>query len=180
MTGTSNAASPVSGPVCAGASPNREKIAALAPGSKVAVSILRKGEQKTLMLALEPMPNDRQAKAGAFIFALEAVIDLTKRRHGAGNILGGDADAGIGQEIVGPATLVGHHVEQSVDAFVCASSAFCGSVSQACATSVAALHAAAALASRRRATAARTASRLSVMNARSSTSLMRLVMRRVA
>jgi serine protease Do len=42
-----------------------KKIAALAPGSKVAVSILRKGEQKTLMLALEPMPNDRQAKADA-------------------------------------------------------------------------------------------------------------------
>jgi serine protease Do len=42
-----------------------KKIGALAPGSKVAVSILRKGEQKTLTLALEPMPNDRQAKADA-------------------------------------------------------------------------------------------------------------------
>jgi serine protease Do len=29
----------------------------------VSVSVLRKGEQKTLTLALEPMPNDRQAKA---------------------------------------------------------------------------------------------------------------------
>ena len=42
-----------------------KRIGALAPGSKVSASILRKGEQKTLTLALEPMPNDRQAKADA-------------------------------------------------------------------------------------------------------------------
>jgi len=42
-----------------------KRIAAMAPGAKVAVSILRKGEQKSLTLALEPMPNDRQAKADA-------------------------------------------------------------------------------------------------------------------
>jgi serine protease Do len=42
-----------------------KKIAAMAPGAKVSMSVLRKGEQKTLTLALEPMPNDRQAKADA-------------------------------------------------------------------------------------------------------------------
>ena len=45
--------------------PLAKRIGALTPGSKVSVSILRKGEQKTLTLALEPMPNDRQAKADA-------------------------------------------------------------------------------------------------------------------
>jgi len=40
-----------------------KKIGALAPGAKVNLSVLSKGERKTITLALEPMPNDKQAKA---------------------------------------------------------------------------------------------------------------------
>jgi serine protease Do len=39
------------------------KIGALTPGAKVNLSVLSKGERKTITLALEPMPNDKQAKA---------------------------------------------------------------------------------------------------------------------
>jgi serine protease Do len=37
------------------------KIGALTPGAKVNVSVLSNGERKTIALALEPMPNDKQA-----------------------------------------------------------------------------------------------------------------------
>src|SRR5262245_41466872 len=40
-----------------------KKIGAIAPGSKVTLSILRKGERQNVSLALESLPNDRQAKA---------------------------------------------------------------------------------------------------------------------
>ena len=40
-----------------------KKIGAVAPGSKVTLSILRKGERQNVTIALEAMPNDRQAKA---------------------------------------------------------------------------------------------------------------------
>jgi serine protease Do len=39
------------------------KIGALTPGSKVTLNVLRNGEHKDLTLALESMPNDKQAKA---------------------------------------------------------------------------------------------------------------------
>jgi serine protease Do len=40
-----------------------KKIGAVAPGSKVTLGILRKGERQNVTIALEAMPNDRQAKA---------------------------------------------------------------------------------------------------------------------
>jgi serine protease Do len=40
-----------------------KKIGAISPGSKVTLSILRKGERQTVSFALEQVPNDRQAKA---------------------------------------------------------------------------------------------------------------------
>jgi serine protease Do len=40
-----------------------KKIAAMAPGSKVTLSILRKGERQDMTVALRALPNDRQAKA---------------------------------------------------------------------------------------------------------------------
>src|SRR5262245_12000756 len=40
-----------------------KKIGAIAPGSKVTLSILRKGERQNVTLALESIPNERQAKA---------------------------------------------------------------------------------------------------------------------
>src|SRR5262249_36870680 len=39
------------------------KIGALAPGAKVTMNVVRNGERKDLTLALESMPNDKQAKA---------------------------------------------------------------------------------------------------------------------
>ncbi len=38
----------------------------------------------------------RQAKAGAFIFAVEVAVDLTELGQGLRNIFGGDADSGVG------------------------------------------------------------------------------------
>ncbi|MBX9824539.1 MAG: Do family serine endopeptidase [Xanthobacteraceae bacterium] len=40
-----------------------KKIGAAAPGSKLTLGILRKGERQNVTVALESMPNDRQAKA---------------------------------------------------------------------------------------------------------------------
>jgi serine protease Do len=40
-----------------------KKIGAVAPGSKVTLGILRKGERQNVTLSLQEMPNDRQAKA---------------------------------------------------------------------------------------------------------------------
>ncbi len=40
-----------------------KKIGALSPGAKVTLSVLRKGEQKSLSLTLKQMPDDKQAKA---------------------------------------------------------------------------------------------------------------------
>jgi serine protease Do len=40
-----------------------KKIGALSPGAKVTLSVQRKGEQKKLSFTLQPMPNDKQAKA---------------------------------------------------------------------------------------------------------------------
>jgi serine protease Do len=40
------------------------KIGAIAPGTKVTLGILRKGERQNMTLTLQDMPNDRQAKAG--------------------------------------------------------------------------------------------------------------------
>jgi serine protease Do len=42
-----------------------KKIGALAPGAKVNLSVLRNGERTNLTLALESMPNEKQAKADA-------------------------------------------------------------------------------------------------------------------
>ena len=40
-----------------------KKIGAIAPGTKVTLGILRKGERQNVTLSLQEMPNDRQAKA---------------------------------------------------------------------------------------------------------------------
>jgi serine protease Do len=40
-----------------------KKIGGLSPGSKVTLSVQRKGEQKSIALTLKQMPNDKQAKA---------------------------------------------------------------------------------------------------------------------
>jgi len=42
-----------------------KKIGAMAPGAKVSMSVLRNGERTNLTLALESMPNQKQAKADA-------------------------------------------------------------------------------------------------------------------
>jgi serine protease Do len=39
------------------------KIGAIAPNTKVTLGVLRKGEQKNLVLTLQPMPDEKQAKA---------------------------------------------------------------------------------------------------------------------
>jgi serine protease Do len=41
-----------------------KKVGAIAPGTKVTLGILRKGERQNVTLSLQEMPNDRQAKAG--------------------------------------------------------------------------------------------------------------------
>lgn len=41
-----------------------KKIGALTPGAKVTLSVSRQGEQKTISLALQQMPDQKQAKAG--------------------------------------------------------------------------------------------------------------------
>ena len=40
-----------------------KKVGALSPGAKVTLSVLRKGEQKSIALTLKQMPDDKQAKA---------------------------------------------------------------------------------------------------------------------
>ena len=69
-----------------------KKIGAIAPGSKVTLSVLSDGSRKTLTLALESMPNDKQAKADSGFKSADAgVPHLGLSLAPASEVAGADA-----------------------------------------------------------------------------------------